>query len=176
MFDLLYNRFNNWVAAITAVLTFCFIVLPFGAALPEERKCAPEFNGTFIQSWLSGSWDEERWADEIRTMEKDGVKYLILQDLATKDAQGNWTVYYDSELSAFDNADVGADVLANALRAVKDSDIQIFVGLTTFDNLWSTGTITKEYGEVCDVTADMLQEIYDKYYSGNQIFSAFLSN
>lgn len=168
MFDLLHSKFNNWVAAVTAVLTFCFIVLPFGAVLPEERKCSPEFNGTFIQSWLSGSWDEERWADEIRTMEKDGVKYLILQDLATKDAQGNWTVYYDSELSVFDNADVGADVLANALKAVKGSDIQIFVGLTTFDNLWSTGTITKEYGEVCDVTADMLQEIYDNYYSGNE--------
>ena len=30
MFDLLHSKFNNWVAAVTAVLTFCFIVLPFG--------------------------------------------------------------------------------------------------------------------------------------------------
>lgn len=168
MFNLLHTKFSKWVAAVTAVLSFVFIVLPFGPALPQERKCAPEFNGTFVQSWLSGSWDEERWADEIETMEKDGVKYLVLQDLASKDAEGNWTIYYDSDLPAFQNADVGTDVLANALKAVKGSDIQIFVGLTSFDNLWSTGTITKEYGEVCNVTADMMQEIYNTYYKGNE--------
>lgn len=168
MFNLLHTKFSKWVAAVTAVLSFVFIVLPFGTALPQERKCAPEFNGTFVQSWLSGSWDEERWADEIETMEKDGVKYLVLQDLASKDAEGNWTIYYDSDLPAFQNADVGTDVLANALKAVKGSDIQIFVGLTSFDNLWSTGTITKEYGEVCNVTADMMQEIYNTYYKGNE--------
>lgn len=168
MFNLLHTKFSKWVAAVTAVLSFVFIVLPFGTALPQERKCAPEFNGTFVQSWLSGSWDEERWADEIETMEKDGVKYLVLQDLASKDAEGDWTIYYDSDLPAFQNADVGTDVLANALKAVKGSDIQIFVGLTSFDNLWSTGTITKEYGEVCNVTADMMQEIYNTYYKGNE--------
>lgn len=168
MWNLLQTKFSRWTGAMFAVLYFCLVALPFGADLPEERKCAPGFNGTFLQSWLSGSWDEERWATEIETMEKDGVKYLILQDLASKDAQGNWTVYYDSELSVFQNADVGTDVLANALKAVKGSDIQIFVGLTTFDNLWSTGTLTKEYGEVCDVTADMMQEIYSNYYVGNE--------
>jgi hypothetical protein len=168
MLNLLQTKFSKWVAAFTAVLSFVFIVLPFGTALPQERKCAPEFNGTFVQSWLSGSWDEERWADEIETMEKDGVKYLVLQDLASKDTEGNWTIYYDSDLPAFQSADVGTDVLANALKAVKGSDIQIFVGLTSFDNLWSTGTITKEYGEVCNVTADMMQEIYNTYYKGNE--------
>ncbi len=168
MWNLLQTKFSRWTGAMFAVLYFCLIALPFGSELPQERKCAPEFNGTFVQSWLSGSWDEERWADEVATMKKDGMKYLILQDLATKDAQGNWTIYYDSKLPAFENADVGTDVLTNALKAVKGSDIQIFVGLTAFDNLWSTGTLTKEYREVCDVTADMMQEIYDNYYAGNE--------
>ncbi len=168
MFTLLQTKFTNWVAALTAILSFCFIVVPFGDKVPEERKCAPVFNGTFVQSWLSSSWDEERWADEIETMEKDGVKYLILQDLASMDTQGQWNVYYDTKVDALKDAAFGGDVLAAALEAVKGSDIQIFVGLTSFDNLWSTGTLTKEYSMVCGVTADMIEDIYSRYYEGNE--------
>lgn len=168
MWNAIQTKFSHWIAAVFTVIYVSLVVLPFGTGLPEERKCAPEFNGTFVQSWLSGSWDEEDWAEEIANMEKDGVKYLIVQDLATKNLEGEWTVYYDTDLPAFQNADVGTDVLANTLEAVNGTDIQVFVGLTTFDNLWSTGTLTKEYGEVCDITADMMQEIYDKYYAGNE--------
>ena len=168
MWEAMQTKFANWIAAIFAVLYVSLVVIPFNVDMPEERKCAPKFNGTFVQSWLSSSWDEEDWADEIAAMEKDGVKYLIVQDLATKNLDGEWTIYYDSALPAFADADVGTDVLANTLEAVKGTDIQVFVGLTAFDNLWSTGTLTKEYGQVCDITADMMQEIYDNYYAGNE--------
>lgn len=134
----------------------------------EERSCNPQFTGTFAQSWLTSSWDEERWAEEIEAMEKDGVKYLVLQDLANKDAEGNWSVYYNSSLDAFEGAAFGGDVLGNALEAVRGSDIQIFVGLAAFDNLWTGGTLTKEYGQVCEITADMIEDIYNKYYKGNE--------
>lgn len=168
MFNAIQEKLSRWFAMVCTVIYVSLVVLPFGIEMPQERKCAPQFNGTFIQSWLSGSWDEERWATEVETMEKDGVKYLVLQDLASMDLEGNWTVYYDTALPAFENADRGNDVLDAALKAVKGSDIQLFVGLTTFDNLWSTGTLTKEYGEVCDVTADMMEEIYNTYYQGNE--------
>lgn len=167
MFGDLQIRVAKWFTCLFSVIYLCLVVYPFGEELPE-RKCAPQFNGTFVQSWLSSSWDEERWADEIETMEKDGVKYLILQDLAHKDSAGNWSVYYDSDLAVFENASFGDDVLAGAFNAVKGSDIQIFVGLISFDNLWSGGTITKEYEEICKVTADMMEEIYNKYYGGNE--------
>lgn len=149
---------------LPALMAFIMAVLPFGGAVAPEGKTEPVFNGTFLQSWLSSSWDEERWADEVEAMERDGVKYLILQDLANKDAEGNWDVYYKTNLDAFKDADFGGDVLGAALEAVNGTDIQIFVGLTAFDNLWSTGTLTKEYGEVCAITADMMEEIYNTYY------------
>ena len=168
MWEVMQTKFANWIAAIFAVLYVSLVVIPFNVDMPEERKCAPAFNGTFVQSWLSSSWDEEDWANEIAAMEKDGVKYLIVQDLATKNLDGEWTIYYDSALPAFADADVGTDVLANTLETVKGTDIQVFVGLTAFDNLWSTGTLTKEYGQVCDITADMMQEIYYNYYAGNE--------
>ena len=167
MFDDLQIRVAKWFTCFVSVIYLCFVAFPFGAELPEQN-CAPAFNGTFVQSWLSSSWDEERWADEVETMEKDGVKYLILQDLAHKDSAGNWSVYYESDLDVMDNASFGGDVLDAALKAVKGSDIQIFVGLISFDNLWSGGTVTKEYQEICDVTADMMEEIYNTYYGGNE--------
>ncbi len=167
MFGDLQIRVAKWFTCLFSVIYLCLVVYPFGAELPE-RKCAPQFNGTFLQSWLSSSWDEERWAEEVETMEKDGVKYLVLQDLANKDTEGNWRIYFNSSLDAFADADFGGDVLGAALEAVKGSDIQVFVGLTAFDNLWSGGTLTKEYGEVCAVTADMMEEIYNTYYTGNE--------
>ena len=170
MFDLLKTKFSHWLGAAVAILYFCCMVLPLNLMFTEEdgRLCAPEFNGTFLQSWLSSSWDEERWADEVEAMEKDSVKYLVIQDLATMDLDGNWIVYYDSTIDAFEDAAFGGDVLGAALEAVKGSDIQVFVGLTAFDNLWTTGTITKEYTQVCDITADMMQDIYSRYYEGNE--------
>lgn len=164
----MFSGLIKWFTCLFSVIYLALIAYPFGVALPEERRCAPEFNGTFVQSWLSSSWDEERWAQEIETMEKDGVKYLILQDLANKDTEGNWSIYYNSTIDAFEGAAFGGDVLGNALEAVEGSDIQIFVGLTAFDNLWSGGTLTKEYGEVCAVTADMMEDIYNTYYKGNE--------
>ncbi|MBR6567288.1 MAG: DUF4434 domain-containing protein [Clostridia bacterium] len=159
---------------IPAFLAFIMAVLPLGGAVAPEDKTEPRFNGTFLQSWLSSSWDEDRWAEEVAAMEEDGVKYLVLQDLASKDAEGNWDVYYESKLEAFSGADFGGDVLSAALAAVKGTDIQLFVGLAAFDNLWSTGTLTKEYSEVCDVTADMMEEIYNKYFAeGSNNFYAW---
>ena len=47
------------IKIMSALIAFLMAVLPFGAK--PEQKCNPEFNGTFLQSWMSSSWDEERW-------------------------------------------------------------------------------------------------------------------
>lgn len=148
-----------------ALLAFITATAPFGKTALPERKCAPEFNGTFLQSWMSSSWDKERWADEIDCMQEDGVRYLILQDLANMDSDGNWTVYYDSTISAFENATFGGDVVEAALNACKGTDIKVFMGLTMFDSFWTVGNFTGEYKRVCKITADMLEDVYDTYYS-----------
>lgn len=153
---------KNFFVALLALIT---VVPPFGDTQLPERKCAPEFSGTFLQSWMSSSWDRERWASEVDCMERDGVKYLVLQDLANMDADGNWTVYYNSTIPAFDDATYGSDVVKSALEACKGTDIKIFLGLTMFDSFWSLGNLTGEYKSVCDITADMLEDIYDTYYS-----------
>ena len=72
------------VKIISALMAFLMSVLSFGSAQPE-RRCNPEFNGTFIQSWMSGSWDDERWQTEIENMQNAGIEYLIVEQDRTYD-------------------------------------------------------------------------------------------
>lgn len=130
-----------------------------------ERKCDPVFNGTFLQSEMSCKWDSERWAKEVAVMQQDGIEYLILQDIANMDASGNWVCYYDSNVAALKNAKIPADVVKDALEACKDSDIKVFIGLSMYDNFWTTSTLSSEYSRVCAVAADMIADIYGKYKS-----------
>ena len=158
MFAFLKNFFVSLLALITAAA-------PFGKTELPERKCAPEFTGTFVQSWMSSGWDDERWAEEVEAMQADGVEYLVLQDLANMDADGNWTVYYNSTVSAFENAAFGGDVLGAALKACEGSGIKVFAGLTMFDSFWLLGNFTGDYEKVCRITADMVGDIAAGYSS-----------
>lgn len=162
----MFNNLSKWFKMLSLILTFCFTVLP-GAGDPpsnSQQLCQPKFTGTFVQSWICSKWDEKRWASEVELMEKDGVEYLVLQDLANMDTSGNWTVYYDSSINAFSSAEYPADVVSMAFNAVKGTNIKVFVGLTMFDAFWTTGTLDSKFTKVCDITADMLQDIYDRYY------------
>lgn len=140
-------------------------LLPFGDGFAPEQKCNPEFNGTFLQSWLSCTWDDERWQTEIEHMKDAGIEYLILQDVANKSADDSWSVYYDSELSVFENAAVYPDVIGSALRNCSGTGIKVFIGLSMFDDFWTEGAITSQYSEICSVAADMVEEIHTDYSS-----------
>ncbi len=148
----------------SALLAFILTVLPFPHETPE-KKCNPEFNGTFLQSWMSSTWDDERWLEEIENMKNAGIEYLIIQDVATKSADDNWSVYYESKLSVFDNAVYYNNVIDAALRNCKNSGIKVFIGLAMFDDFWTEGAITSQYKEMCSVAADMVEEIYANYYN-----------
>ena len=153
------------IKVISALMAFLMSVLPFGSS-QHERRCNPEFNGTFIQSWMSGSWDDERWQTEIENMKEAGIEYLILQDVAEKSSEslgGNWNVYYDSELPVFENAVYGGNVIEKALRNCEGSGIKVFVGLAMFDDFWSEAGIGSLYQDVCRVAGDMMEDIYNKY-------------
>ena len=152
---------------ISAIFAFLFALSPFGNK-PVEPKCSPEFNGTFIQSWLSSSWSDEQWQSEIENMKDAGIEYLILQDVANKaykSSGGGWSVYYDTELEVFNDAIVYNDVIESALRNCSGTGIKVFVGLAMFDDFWTEGAITGQYAEMCDVASQMVTEIYSKYYS-----------
>lgn len=152
---------------ICALVAFLMAALS-GFALPEEKKCESAFKGSFIQSWASSTWNDEQWESETEYMKECGLEYLIVQDLATKGSEkagGKWTVYYDSNLPEFENADRSEnDVLEKALYHCKNAGIKVFVPLAMFDDFWTEMAFTKQYDEICEISCSMAEEIYAKYY------------
>lgn len=153
------NVFRTVIRIITCI---ALLICP----MPTEKKCEAEFNGTFLQSWMSSYWDDERWQDEIGAMKEAGIKYLIIQDVANKASDGTWTVYYNSNLDTFSGATFGAaDVVESALRNCSGSGIKVMIGLGLYDEWWTKSGFGKDYSELCNVSADMIEEIYNKYVS-----------
>lgn len=146
---------------LSAVFALLISLMPFSQT--PEQKCDPVYNGTFIQSWMSSYWDEERWAEEVVNMERAGIEYLILQDTANLSADGTWDIYYPSELEVFSETECYSDVIEAALDACKDSNIKVFVGLAMFDDWWVQSALGNTYTDVCTVMADMAEEISAKY-------------
>lgn len=152
-----------FIAFITAAASL------LSAPPTREARCAPVFTGTFLQSWYSCSWDDARWQAEITAMKDAGIKYLILQDTATKAARSigaQWSVYYNSSLEDFENAVFSDnDVIENALRHCSGTGIKVFVGLNMFEDFWVEGALTRQYKEACALACDMAREIHSRYYS-----------
>ena len=150
---------------ISAVTAFVMMMLPTGNQ-PDQQKCKPQFNGTFIQSWMTSVWDDERWAEEVENMKKAGIEYLVLQSLADKaykNQGGEWNVYYDTDVEALKDANFGGDCLEPALRHCQEAGIKVFVGLSMFDDFWSEAGLGSLYQDVCRVAGDMMEDIYNKY-------------
>ena len=154
---------------ISALVAFLMAALG-GFAVPEEKKCDAAFTGSFIQSWASSSWDDDRWESEMEYMKSCGLEYLIVQDLANKasnESGGTWTLYYDSRLPEFENADRSeTDVLAKALYHCKRAGIKLFVPLAMFDDFWTETALTNQYAKICELSGRMAEEIYNNYYEG----------
>lgn len=151
-------------ALVSAILAFIIAVLPGAESGDTEKKCEAEFNGTFVQSWMSCQWSDDRWQEEISYMKQHGVEYLVLQDIANMSSDGKWEIFYDSKLDTFEDASFKGDVIEAALRNCNGTGIKVFVGLAMFDGFWTTGTLSGTYSKVCSIAAKMSQEIYSKYY------------
>ncbi len=154
-----------FVKIVSAIVSFVIMVLPFGNK-PTGQKCKPEFTGTFIQSWMTCSWDDERWTEEVENMKKAGIEYLVLQCLADKGYEengGQWNVYYDTDVEDLKGATYGGDCLEPALKSCQNAGIKVFVGLSMFDDFWNEAALGSTYQDVCHIAGDMIEDIYGKY-------------
>lgn len=155
----------SFVKRLIAVLMAIISALISGGNTPE-RKTDPVFTGTFLQSWPGAHWDESRWKLETDEMKRDGIEYLIIQSIADKAKEsdgGKWTLYYDSDLPEFADADIGPNFVESALRACKGTGIKVIVGLTIFEDFWLQAGFTKQYIESCRISASLAKEIYARY-------------
>ena len=153
----------------TIVVIISFVISLTPLKPQPVQKCEPKFNGTFVQPWLTVTWDDERWQEEIAAMKEAGVEYLILQETADKSSQlsgdGSWEVYYPSYCQAFNGSYVGEDCVEAALRNCSGTGIKVFIGLAMFDDWWDLAAFGSQYKEVCNISAYMAEEMYNRYHS-----------
>lgn len=158
---MIISYFKKFFAVIAALLTLFLS----GTATPE-RRTDPVFNGTFLQPWLAAYLSDEEWKSEIEEMKRDGIEYLIIQNVADKtlkSAGGEWTIYFDTQNERFANTEKEPDVVEAALRACEGTGIKVMVGLAVFEDFWYRGAFTKQYTECCEISAEFAKEIYAKY-------------
>lgn len=159
---------NLLIKIISAVLS---LIIGFGSSALPERKCEPKVTGTFMQPWLCRFWDDGEWDKQITEMKNDGLDYLILQDVAEKE-KGKWTVYYDSEIKEFQNADHSDnDIIEKCLKVCRKHSVKVIIGLAIYDNWWFQGGYNRDFKNVCSLTADMIKEIYGRF--GNDYGDTF---
>lgn len=157
VFSVVKKFFSVLVALITLVCS--------GSAMPE-RRTDPVFTGTFLQPWLAAYWSKDEWKSEIEEMKRDGIEYLIIQNVADKTQKkvgGEWTVYYDGEIDGLSDAQKEPDIVKAALDACKGSGIKVMIGLAVFGDFWYQGAFTKQYDECCRISAELVKDIYKRY-------------
>ena len=143
---------------------FALVLALLGQMPAAQTKTDPVFTGSFLQAWYCVDWDEDRWDAEVSAMKEAGLDKLILQDTAQMDLRGAWTVYYPTQLASLQDHGGYGDVVEGALRACQKGGLRLFVGLASFESWWVLGGLFGQYSKVCSVMADMMREIYDRYY------------
>ncbi len=146
-------------------------VLLTGSVIPvhpsAEEQHISVINGSFIQPWLYANWDDARWRAEMDVLKETGIEYLIMGDVANKNQDGTWTVYYESELEFLDGYFV-YNAIDSLFYYCDMYDIKVYLGMG-LDTAWNSDlTIeeglraNREYMERCNMVTT---ELYNRYKS-----------
>lgn len=193
---------RNWrKRLICLVLIFGLIVAsPLGKLTAEAESGSGGsmqlISGSFLQGWLCRDWSQSRWDQELAAMKELGMDTLIIQssyDWATTAANSSaygqdWTKYttttryslYPTAIPELAGANNSADQLERALKAAKENNIKVFIGLLSDDRWWRFGwgnptapsgktdlVADSYFADWCryngDLSAKMIEEIWNRY-------------
>ncbi len=122
-------------------------------------------NGTFIQPWLYITYDDARWEAEMQVMKDIGIEYLIMGDVANKNTDDSWTVYYESELDFLEGGFV-YNAIDKLFYYCNKYDIKVYLGMG-LDSGWNSDivsdegrTANREYMNMCN---QITTELFNKY-------------
>ncbi|MDR1742223.1 MAG: DUF4434 domain-containing protein [Dysgonamonadaceae bacterium] len=144
-------------------LAFLFILLSCSANNKgEENTPAEKMNieGTFIQSWLCGSWSDAQWDAEFKALKEAGMKYLIMAPMLQTDEEGDKSSVYPSSWNPS-----APDVLETLLRSAKRNDFKVFLGINMNERWWRLNYDDKWLYEQMEEGNKVIDEILAKYKS-----------
>lgn len=184
-----------------------------GGAKDYTKRETKLLSGSFLQSWGCREWTLERWNQEFAAMKELGMEFMILQSVYDSSyrigsaEEQDWQSYilngnvslYPSQIEGLENSIVSSqnqgDALELALKAAKDNDMTIYIGLLSDDRWWDFGWGTPKlpagkkdaatesyFATWCDdngkLNGKMITEIWERYGEeyGDQIAGWYYYN
>ncbi len=168
---------SGLISVLTAIALSAGALAPcFNTAAQEnstqqivESSHVSSINGSFIQPWLYANWDDARWQSEMEALKATGIDTLIMGDVANKNTDGTWTVYYPSQLDFLDGY-FAYDAVEMIFKYCDMYDIKLYLGMG-LDTGWNSDLTTEEgltanrtYMENCNrITAELYNMYKEKY-------------
>ncbi len=140
--------------------------------------CHAKINGTFIQSWLYSSWNDERWEEEISYMKEVGMDEIIMADVASKSSrESTWQCSYPSSLP---NTTRITDETRKILLQSQKYNMKLFLGLGSDNRWWNWNLCNdndyQDFSEAMSMACSIARELYSLYKNEfGETFSGFYS-
>ena len=140
--------------------------------------CHAKINGTFIQSWLYSSWNDERWEEEISYMKEVGMDEIIMADVASKSSRESpWQCSYPSSLP---NTTRITDETRKILLQSQKYNMKLFLGLGSDNRWWNWNLCNdndyQDFSEAMSMACSIARELYSLYKNEfGETFSGFYS-
>ncbi len=163
------KKLKTRMFSIIASIAMATASLFSGSSVTAETDHITGLNGSFIQPWLYANWDDARWESEMSALKATGIDTLIMGDVANKNTDGTWTVYYPSELD-FLSSYFAYDAVESIFKYCDKYDIKLYLGMG-LDTGWNSDITTEEgiaanrqYMENCNrITAELYSMYKEKY-------------
>ena len=152
---------KKWKNGIIAVMITIILIFFTGSAQLSKPLISPStvFSSSFIQSWYTLDWNEERWTEELLALKDAGVEELIIQTIA--DTKHKYATY-PTDMSDYEYN--GVDMIGNALRAADSVGIRIRLGLGFNDEWWVKNAMDRNWlMKEAEDNKNIFREIIAKY-------------
>lgn len=118
--------------------------------------------GSFIQDYMTASWSDTRWQQELAAMKKAGMDMLIFSPSVVMgdDGQAAYTLY-PSKIAEFSAGYVGQDRVDACLRNCEQAGVKVFVALNQ-DPSSQPGHFWQFGWKVSDTQPDVLTQYWQK--------------
>jgi hypothetical protein len=170
----------NWKRFIPTKIFFLIIISFFSILMMPAVSMAGASktvaDGSFVQSWLCGSWTDARWQQEFTAMKNAGMHYMIIGPIVECDTGETTKTYYPSSLpnTELNSSLNGKDMVDNCLRNAEAAGIKVFIGISS-NSLWYTphGADTTWFynqmefdNKVCDEVWSLYKNKYPNAFYG----------
>jgi len=132
------------------------------------------FNGSFIQTWLAGSWSEEKWQKEFASFKEAGMEYLVVGPLITSAPGEVSKTVYPSSLPNTTTSAYGSGYLEKVLKNAENSGIKVFLQVSENSQWWTSAGHDTTWlfpqmrldNQVCSEVWDLYKKKYPNAFYG----------